>query len=337
MKRILLIIALLNTFSAWSQSTLNLFTQESEKFILFLNGVQKNSSSQSNVKVENITASVQKLKIVFDDKAIQTINENIYYETGKEYTYNVRKKNTSANNVKRIDGKSATPIIYVVRLLDMKPLSAKPSVKSTQVIESTKEVDGGNINLETETNDKVTTNTTITKSNSSPTNENVNINVGINGLGINMNINGLEATDKTLVNNTTTTTTTTTTTKTTKNVSPPVKTSTPKVSEPVCGPMTSSTFDALTSQLKKQSFEDNKLQIIRQVLASNCISTAQVKQLVGEFTFEENKLKVAKMCYKKTTDKGNYFTLNDSFSFSSSADELNEFLQSKGAVSEDSE
>jgi hypothetical protein len=335
MKRIILLLVLLNTFSAWAQSTLNLFTQESEKFILFLNGVQQNASSQSNVKVENITASVQKLKIVFDDKAIQTINENIYYEAGKEYTYNVRKKNTTANNVKRIDGKSATPIIYVVRLLDMKPLSSKPIVKSTQVIESTKEVDGSNNSLETETNDKVTTTTTVTKSNSTPSNENVNINVGINGVGINMNINGLDATDKTVVNNTTTTTTTTT--KTTKNVSPPVKILTPKVSEPVCEPMTSSTFDALTSQLKKQSFEDNKLQIIRQVLASNCISTAQVKQLIGEFTFEENKLKVAKMCYKKTTDKGNYFTLNDSFSFSSSADELNEFLQSKGAVSEDSE
>jgi hypothetical protein len=335
MKRIILLLVLLNTFSAWAQSTLNLFTQESEKFILFLNGVQQNASSQSNVKVENITASVQKLKIVFDDKAIQTINENIYYEAGKEYTYNVRKKNTTANNVKRIDGKSTTPIIYVVRLLDMKPLSSKSTVKNTQVIESTKEVDGGNNSLETETNDKVTTTTTVTKTNSTPSNENVNINVGINGVGINMNINGLDATDKTVVNNTTTTTTTTT--KTTKNVSPPVKTSTPKVSEPVCAPMTSSTFDALTSQLKKQSFEDNKLQIIRQVLASNCISTAQVKQLVVEFTFEENKLKVAKICYKKTTDKGNYFTLNDSFSFSSSADELNEFLQSKGAVSEDSE
>lgn len=335
MKRIILILVLLNTFSAWAQSTLNLFTQESEKFTLFLNGVQQNASSQSNVKVEYITASVQKLKIVFDDKAIQTINENIYYEAGKEYTYNIRKKNTTANNVKRIDGKSATPIIYVVRLLDMKPLSAKPSVKSTQVIESTKEVEGGNINLETETNDKVTTTTTVTKSNSTPSNENVNINVGINGVGINMNINGLDATDKTVVNNTTTTTTTTT--KTTKNVSPPVKISTPKVSEPVCEPMNLSTFNALTSQLKKQSFEDNKLQIIRQVLASNCISAAQVKQLISEFTFEENKLKVAKMCYKKTTDKGNYFTLNDSFSFSSSADELNEFLQSKGAVSEDSE
>jgi hypothetical protein len=334
MKRIILLLVLLNTFSAWAQSTLNLFTQESEKFILFLNGVQQNASSQSNVKVENITASVQKLKIVFDDKAIQTINENIYYEAGKEYTYNVRKKNTTANNVKRIDGKSTTPIIYVVRLLDMKPLSSKSTVKNTQVIESTKEVDGGNNSLETETNDKVTTTTTVTKTNSTPSNENVNINVGINGVGINMNINGLDATDKTVVNNTTTTTTTT---KTTKNVSPPVKTSIPTVSEPVCAPMTSSTFDALTSQLKKQSFEDNKLQIIRQVLASNCISTAQVKQLVGEFKFEENKLKVAKICYKKTTDKGNYFTLNDSFLFSSSADELNEFLQSKGAVSEDSE
>jgi hypothetical protein len=38
------------------------------------------------------------------------------------------------------------------------------------------------------------------------------------------------------------------------------------------------------------------------------------------------------MCYAKTTDKGNYFILNDAFSFSSSADELQEFLETKGST-----
>jgi hypothetical protein len=94
-------------------------------------------------------------------------------------------------------------------------------------------------------------------------------------------------------------------------------------------------FSNLIDQLKKQGFEDNKIQIIKQVMANNCTSAAQVKGLIKEFSFEENKLRVAKICYSKTTDKENYFTINDAFGFSSSVDEMSEFLKSKGALSTD--
>jgi hypothetical protein len=149
--------------------------------------------------------------------------------------------------------------------------------------------------------------------------------VGIDSLGTDLNsvINSLS---NAKIETTTTITTTTTSSTGNDNVSKPTV---------VCKPMSGVVFSNLIDQLKKQGFEDNKIQIIKQEMANNCTSAAQVKGLIKEFSFEENKLRVAKICYSKTTDKENYFTINDAFGFSSSVDEMSEFLKSKGALSTD--
>jgi len=309
MKKLFLLLTMVVASQAWAQSNLNLFTEEGENFTLFLNGIQQNNKPQSTVKVQNILDNVQKIRLVFEDKNIQTISQNMFYETGKEYTYNVRKKNTAANKVKRIDGKKTTPSVYVIRMQDVKVIEKKV-IQSGDVVQD---------NLVDE-NEKTVTTKTVTTTNTG----NENINIGVNGLDLKININDLGNTNT----QTTTTTVTQTTTSTTGNNN---------VSKPtiVCKPMSGVVFSNLTDQIKKQGFEDNKLQIINQVLANNCVSAAQVKGLMKEFSFEENKVKVAKICYSKTTDKENYFTINDAFSFSSSVDEMSEFLKSKGALSTD--
>jgi hypothetical protein len=55
-----------------------------------------------------------------------------------------------------------------------------------------------------------------------------------------------------------------------------------------------------------------------------------VQQLVGilkEFSFETTKLDFAKSSYRYVVDKRNYFMVNDVFTFQSSKDDLNDFLQ----------
>ncbi len=325
MKKLLFALTLLLSGQIWAQSNLTVFAEEGEKFIIFLNGVQQNKTAQANVHVENINDNVQKLRLVFDDKSLASITQNLYYEPHKEYTCVVVQK--KKNQVKRIDGKN-TPAVYVIRLQDVKDIDPN-AVKKTDKIVLPDNINSNDIN----TNEMVTDKTTITTTTITPANkgENVNVNVGANGVGINMNITGIEGER---VSNTSTTTTTTTTRSTSNNQVAHVdhQKHKAKPATPVCAPMSPTTMGSVLDQIKKQSFEDNKLNVIKQVLASNCISAAQVKQLMGEFKFDENKLKVAKMCYEKTTDKNNYFTLNDAFSFSSTADELNTFLQSKGAV-----
>lgn len=320
MKKSIVFLVMLWSSQLLAQSALTVFAEEGEKFTVFLNSVQQNKVPQSNVRVENIKDNVQKVRIVFEDKSIPVLNDNMYYEPNKEYTCIVKKKNTAANKVKRVDGKNVAAV-YVLRLQDVKNWSNKTNQSSAVVI-----ADDGSGNSGT-TTDNVST-TTVTDVTTGNQGENININVGVNGAGINMNITDLGA-----VNTTTTTTTKSTSVKTsTKTVVSGNKNETKPAASIVCSPMSVSTFGSVVVQIKKQSFEDNKINIIKQALASNCVSASQVKQLMGEFSFEENKLKIAKMCYAKTTDKNNYFTLNDAFSFSSSADELHDFLESKGAV-----
>jgi hypothetical protein len=58
------------------------------------------------------------------------------------------------------------------------------------------------------------------------------------------------------------------------------------------------------------------------------LSTDQIIEIVNLFSFEENKLDYAKFAYSKCVDKNNYFIVNDAFSFSSSTDELTEYIES---------
>jgi len=94
-------------------------------------------------------------------------------------------------------------------------------------------------------------------------------------------------------------------------------------------PMSASDFNNAKESVKKQAFAENKMKIAKQFTKNNCLSVAQVKEVIGLFSFENDKLEYAKFAYNFTVDKKNYFQVNDVFSFSSSVDELNEFIESK--------
>ncbi|HPA31317.1 MAG TPA: DUF4476 domain-containing protein, partial [Bacteroidia bacterium] len=88
-------------------------------------------------------------------------------------------------------------------------------------------------------------------------------------------------------------------------------------------------FSDLKQSISSKSFEDSKMTIAKQVLRNNCLFTSQVKELMGLFTFEESKLDFAKYAYDFTYDIGNYFKVNDMFTFESSIDDLNNYINSR--------
>ncbi len=88
-------------------------------------------------------------------------------------------------------------------------------------------------------------------------------------------------------------------------------------------------FQQAKQSIEKQTFEDSKIQIAKQIAGSNCLSSVQVKEILQLFTFEENKLDLAKALYGVVIDRNNYFLINDVFTYSSSVDELNEFMMGK--------
>ena len=99
--------------------------------------------------------------------------------------------------------------------------------------------------------------------------------------------------------------------------------------EVVCAPMSTNDFTSAKKSINSKSFAEDKMTLAKQVLRANCVSTDQVVEIMSLFSFEENKVEFAKAAYDKTTDKGNYYKVNDAFTYSSSINELNEFLERK--------
>ncbi|MDP4262596.1 MAG: DUF4476 domain-containing protein [Bacteroidota bacterium] len=86
-------------------------------------------------------------------------------------------------------------------------------------------------------------------------------------------------------------------------------------------------FSQVLQSISKEWLEANKLKSATHIVNTNNLTSAQVKQLVLLFSFETNKLELAKQAYANTVDKENYFILNDVFSFSGSKLELARYIR----------
>jgi hypothetical protein len=67
--------------------------------------------------------------------------------------------------------------------------------------------------------------------------------------------------------------------------------------------------------------------VAQQIADNNYFTTAQVKELVKLFSFEDRKLEFAKYAYARTLDRNNYFTINEAFNFSRTKEELADYIK----------
>lgn len=86
-------------------------------------------------------------------------------------------------------------------------------------------------------------------------------------------------------------------------------------------------FEQLKESLRKEWFENNRLTSAKVVIDKSCFTSSQVKDLMLLFTFENNRLELAKYAYRNLVDKQNAYLLMEAFTFSSSKDELARFIR----------
>jgi hypothetical protein len=94
-------------------------------------------------------------------------------------------------------------------------------------------------------------------------------------------------------------------------------------------PMSAGEFDDAKKSIESKGFEESKMTLAKQIAGGHCMTTDQVKGMMGLFGFEDSKLDFAKFAYGHTFDLGNYYKVNDTFGFESSIDELNKYIQSR--------
>ncbi|WP_298147408.1 DUF4476 domain-containing protein [Flavobacterium sp.] len=325
-------------------STITTFSQEGERFYVILDGVRQNDAPSTNVQITDLKKPNYLLKIIFEDSSIPTINENVYLldydEKRVNVTYNIKKdkKGRYKLRVSSFDNDTEQPTeaADVVKFHETEnplPKTVKSTPKkTTETTTQTVDVNTVGVGVTTtieESDDRVNVNMNVGGVNTTTT-----INESDENVNVNMNVGGVK-------------TTTTVTTKTTAPVKPsrtigseedidttekpkvvkPTPKSTPKATKNCTVQMSATEFQKAKQSVEKQSFADSQLKVAKQIAAAQCLSTAQIIELINIFSFEQNKLDFAKSAYASCVDKDNYYQVNDVFSFSSSTDELTEFIE----------
>lgn len=296
---------------------LTIFSEDGDKFFLILNGERQNNVAQTNLRVEDLNQPYFSAKVIFEDKSLGELDKKflpITDESGiyMDVTYKIkRNKNTGKMSLNYF---SMVPVQQNFRAPANVAVvhwgAPVAPVPATTVV--------------TQTPGVVTQTTTTTTTTGTGGAVGANVNIG----GINM---GVTITDP-LMDVGMQTTTTTTRSSTT------IVESNPVVGQPVpvqpvgCFnrmPMAAGDFNSAVATIRNQGFDETRLNTARQIASSNCLSTNQITQICQIFGFEQTKLDFAKFAYDYCTDRNNYFKVNNIFSFSSSSDELNSYIQGR--------
>ena len=330
------------------------FSENGEKFTITLNGEKQNAVAQSNVKISGLTGEYYQARVDFEDATLTDFSHNNFAVVkGAEVTY-VIKKNKKGEFVLRWHSQtepgvaSTTPAPASTPSTEVKQIAVVDD--ETGDVEMEHSIDVAPADDEVETTVVKTTTTTSAKPAATKTQgkgENVNMNVNIGGvnMGVNVNVeeNGMDM-DMDVEENSSTTVTTTTT-KTTTTAKPAARPAPKPAATPAPAPkpevvvveskggcvsqMSGASFNSAKSSIQSKSFEDSKMTVAKQVTKANCLTVEQIKEVMSLFSFEESKLDYAKYAYDYCYNPGDYFLINDAFTFESSIDDLNKFLESK--------
>ncbi len=190
-------------------------------------------------------------------------------------------------------------------------------------------------------------NVNVNETNSTNTGGNVGMNINVDGvnMGINMNVPDMDVqTSGTTTTTTTTKTTTSSSSSSSSSTNSAVPTHTTRPSEPANNQPSNATtvgngnctrsMDAASFGKAKQSisskgFDDTRLSTAKQVAKANCLTTEQIIEIMKVFGFDDTRLDFAKYAYDYCFDQNNYYTVGEGFSFDSSTEELNEYIETK--------
>ncbi len=79
--------------------------------------------------------------------------------------------------------------------------------------------------------------------------------------------------------------------------------------------------------IQDRTFETTKFDMTKSVIENNLFSVDQVRDILSWFVFESNKLELAKIAFRNTVDRNNYFKLYDIFIFESNVTELDNYIK----------
>ena len=90
--------------------------------------------------------------------------------------------------------------------------------------------------------------------------------------------------------------------------------------------MSSSEFSVLYRDLEALRFDSDRFDYAKLIIARNYFTSEQVYEIVQMFNFEDYRLHIAKTAYAKTVDQHNYDVVFHALKFSSSCNQLSQYI-----------
>ncbi len=87
-------------------------------------------------------------------------------------------------------------------------------------------------------------------------------------------------------------------------------------------------FNELRNMINNTPYSSTKMIIAKQACSSSCMSAEQIREICRLFTFDNSRLEFAKYAYDYCYDRRNYFKVNEVFTFASTIEELNRYINS---------
>ncbi|MGQ9864221.1 MAG: DUF4476 domain-containing protein [Bacteroidia bacterium] len=94
-------------------------------------------------------------------------------------------------------------------------------------------------------------------------------------------------------------------------------------------PISRESFQNAYQVISSKTFENTKLDALKQITRSNCLLAADIRDLAKLLDFEPSKLDYTKFAYDYCYDVQNYFQVYEVFDFETSIQELNSYIENR--------
>jgi hypothetical protein len=88
-------------------------------------------------------------------------------------------------------------------------------------------------------------------------------------------------------------------------------------------------FNNAKNSIYTRTTDDGKVTVARQVADNNYLTSAQVRDMLGLFNFDDSRLQFAEYAYSRVVDPNNYYMVNDAFTYESSIKELDNYIRGR--------
>ncbi|MBX9853792.1 MAG: DUF4476 domain-containing protein [Cytophagaceae bacterium] len=281
------------------------FTQDGEKFTLYLNGLRQNMEPESHVKIIGLNTNEYVVRAVFVNPKKKEHNDQLhfYQNNGKEITFAFVAKNKKEYTME------------LVSQIDLVPMENNTSKNKDEDIKEDKTYSKNTNTTTTNTNNTTNTNkdgvTFKTKDGDIKIGEDKKVATHIHVAGVDLNLK-----DKNI-------------NATVNGVGNGVSVNKSLEKKGCKDPMSAVDYETAKKTVTNQTSEENKAIAAKTAFENKCLTMTQIKDMMLVFSTDKEKLTFAKDCYDKTSDLSSYGDLKYYLTSDIYKEDFNRFLQSK--------